>query len=470
MARFSTKRQEQILTEMIAKIVTRTKLSDVSDAAVIKNLLAAAATSDDEQYYNMYLLLKLFSIDKASGSDLDNRAKDIQPGLLTRNEASKASGTVVFSRNIVSGSVIIPQNTKVKTNSGIEFATTSSVTINAADAAVLPGHATGQDSSPVPIVALLAGEDGNVAASTIIKFSSKPIGVDSVTNIVPTINGLNKESDDSFRSRLRQYVLSLARSTVAALEAAVLGATDTNTGATILYAKAVEDIVNLGNVSLYIDDGTGYSRSIEVITGEIVTNGLGGPPANTAVGGETYLFLNYGAIDGSSPIVITSDLNGVLVETTDYYINSASGQINFVAPLTTGEEITASYTRFTGLIALAQKIIDGDPLDRVNYPGYRGAGVLVKVNTPQIVIQNVEANLVVSEGYDLSDIQSSVENAILNYINTLGISGDIVRSALIAAIKNIEGVYDVIIITPSSNIIVLDDQLARSTISNVDIS
>jgi len=96
MARFSTKRQEQILTEMIAKIVTRTKLSDVSDAAVIKNLLAAAATSDDEQYYNMYLLLKLFSIDKASGSDLDNRAKDIQPGLLTRNEASKASGTVVY--------------------------------------------------------------------------------------------------------------------------------------------------------------------------------------------------------------------------------------------------------------------------------------------------------------------------------------------------------------------------------------
>lgn len=469
MPRFSTKRYQQILEEMLAKVVTRTKLSDVSDAATVKNLLAPAAASDGEQYYNMYLLHKLFSIEDAAGDDLDERAKDIQPGTLSRILATKATGTVIFSRNTVSGTIVVAENTIVKTNGGIEFKTTAPVTITASDPPVLPGHTTGQDSTPVPIIAVLAGSDGEVAAETIIKFKNKPVGIDSVINTASTINGNDKETDDSFKSRLRKYVISLSRSTVTGLEMAVLGAIEEDTGSVIFYSKAIEDLTNLGRVTLYIDDGTGYAQSTEVITGENVTNGLGGPPPNTAVGGETYLFLNYGAIDDGSPITITSSTRGTLVETTDYYINPASGQINFVTALTTGEQITASYTRFTGLIALGQKIIDGDPSDRINYPGYRAAGVLVQVKTPQVVIQNIEANLVISEGYDITTVQSNVTNAILNYVNTRNISDDIIRSALITAIKNVEGVYDVTLVTPSSNIPVLDDQMARTSTSNVSV-
>ena len=59
MPRFTTKRFEQILATMVAKVVTRTDLSDVSDSSVIKQLLAAAAEEDDEQYYQMMLLLQL---------------------------------------------------------------------------------------------------------------------------------------------------------------------------------------------------------------------------------------------------------------------------------------------------------------------------------------------------------------------------------------------------------------------------
>lgn len=470
MPRFSTKRYEQILTEMIAKVVTRTKLSDVSDAAVIKNALAAAASSDDEQYYNMYLLLKLFSIESAKGDDLDERAKDIQPGELTRNPARKATGTVVFSRSVVSGTVVVPSNTKVKTSSGVEFITTASATITPTDPPVLPGHSIGQDSSPVPIVAVLVGKDGNVSEETIVKFTNKPAGVNSVINTAATLYGDDKESDDSFKARLRQYVLSLARSTVSAIEFAVLGAEDPDTGSTIMYAKAVEDPVNRGYVTLYIDDGTGYAMSSELVSGEVVTNGLAGPPANTAVGGETYLFLDYKAIDDNAPIMITSSVNGVLVSGTDYYLNPATGQIYFTTALVTGEQITADYTRFTGLIELAQKIIEGDPSDRANYPGYRGAGILVRVTTPQVLIQNIEGSLVVSEGYESSDVIAAVETASLKYVNTLGISGDVVRTEVITAIQNVEGVYDVALTTPATNTVILDDQLARSTTSNVSIT
>lgn len=470
MPRFSTKRYEQILTEMVAKLVSRTKLSDVSDAAAMKNLLAAAASSDDEQYYNMYLLKTLFSLEGAKGDDLDERAKDIQPGTLQRVLAKKAVGTVIFSRSVVSGSVIIPKNTRVKTSSGIEFITTAAVTINVSDPAVLPGHTTGQDSTPVPIIAVLAGVDGNVDEETINKFSKKPVGVNEVTNTAPTTLGADKESDDAFRARLRKYVISLARSTVSALELCVLGAVDPDTGGTILYSHAVEDPINRGYVTLYIDDGTGYAQSTEAVSSENVTYGLGGPPANTAVGGEEYLFLDYGAIDSSSPITITSSISGVLAETTDYYLNSATGQINFVNPLSAGEQITASYTRYTGLIAFAQKIVDGDKSDRANYPGYRGAGIRVIVKTPQVLIQNIIAGLVISEGYAYADVISAANTAALNYINTLSISGDVVVSALSATIKDVEGVYDITLTSPTSNAIILDDQLARSTSNNLDIS
>lgn len=470
MPRFTTKRYEQILTEMIAGIVSRTKLSDLSDSSDFKHLLAAAAQQDEEQYYQMYLLLKLFDIDQASGDDLDARAAEIQPSELERIQSKKAVGTVVFYRDTVSGSITKPAGITVKTSSGAQFITTAGFTINAADPPVLPGHTTGQDSTPVPIQAIATGEDSNVAANTIIKFASKPTGLTGVTNPSVTLQGRAKETDDAFRKRIKVYVLSLCRSTPYALEGSVLNLEDPDTGAIILYAKAIEDIVNKGYTVLYIDDGTGYIQSSEVVLNENVTYGLAGPPANSAVGGETYLFLDYQAINDNEAFALVSSTRGVLGETTDYYLDPSRGQINFVTPLVTGEVITAAYYRFTGLIALAQKVVNGDPNDRENYPGFRGAGVQVKVQAPQLLIQNVEASLVISNGYDAATVKANVENAILKYINTLEISGDVIRTELIAAIQNVDGVYDLTLSDPATNRIVLDDQLIRTSLTNIDVN
>jgi len=470
MPRFSTKRHEQILTEMIAKVVARSDLSDLSDASPFKHVLSASAMSDDEQYYNMYLLLKLFDIDKASGEDLDARAAEIQPGELTRYDESKGVGTVVFSRDTVSGVVTKSAGIVSKTTSGLEYITTTGFTINPSDPPVLPGHTTGQDSVPVAMQAVKAGADTNVSANTIIKFASKPTGIDSVTNPSAVLQGADEESDDAFRKRIKIYVRSLARATVYGVEGSVIGATDPDTGAVILYAKTVENLINLGYVTLYIDDGTGYAQSTEVVTGENVTHGLAGPPPDSAVGGETYLFLDHIAINNDAAFTLTSSVNGVLTETTDYYLDPTTGQINFLTALVAAETITANYTRYTGLIELAQKIINGDPNDRLNYPGSRGAGVQIQVKTPQVLIQNVEASIVISEGYDNATVLQAVETAILKSINTLDISGDVIVKELTKVIKSVEGVYDLTYTTPTNNVLILDDQLARTTANNLDIN
>jgi uncharacterized phage protein gp47/JayE len=467
---FTTKRYEQFLAQMIAKIVTRTKLSDISDTSVVKHIIAATARQLDEISYQMYLLRQVFSIDTATGEDLDERSREIQPGLISRNAAAKSTGLLVFSRNTTVGTVTIPLGTKVRTSVGTEFITTVSGTITPTSPEQISGHGVGKDSGQIATQAVLPGISGNVVASTIIRFVSRPAGVDSVTNPSSFSWGSDKETDDSFRNRIKRFVSSLGRSTIEAIEEAVRGAVDLDTGATIMFIKAVEDIVNPGLVTVYIDDGTGAAESTAEVVDEIVTEGLSGPPAGSAVGGETRLNLNYIAIKGTVTFTLESNNRGMLDRGVDFWLNPASGQIVFYPALVTGEIITANYTRYTGLIALAQKIIDGVAADRVNYPGYRAAGVLVIVTTPQVLIQTVNAIITVLDGYDNAEVRATIKTAIRDYINTLGISGDVLRAMLIKKVMSVAGVYNVNLVTPSTDIILLDDQIARTTDENIVIS
>lgn len=537
MPRFQPKRHEQIFAQMIARLVARTNLSDVGDTSVWKHVLAACARQDDEQYYQMALLLQLFSIDTATGDDLDERAKDIQPAVIYRVQAVKSTGTVVFYRTGTTGTVVIPIGTKVKTADGRVFTTTTTGTITPTSAALIGGHSVGQDSGLVSVIADEAGLSGNASSGTVVKFESKPAGVDGVTNLTSFAWGLDKETDDHFRQRLKDFVRGLARCTVQAIEAGVVGQVDEDTGATILFANVVEDIIDRGNVYLYVDDGTGTAEAIEdvavaltptltwngtttVITADtseadvgdwirldgdgqwfeisVVTPGVsytilnpgsdtiptgstqsskasdilteGFSPTDEAVGGETRLRLDYYPIKEDLPIMLATDVQGNLVDGVDYTINPASGDIVMTSALVAGEQVVAGYTRYTGLIEFAQKVVDGDPNDRPNFPGLRAAGVLVRVWSPQVLIQNITAVVTVTEGYDQSLVVANAIQAVKDHINTLSISDDVILAALTQKVMAVAGVRNVDFLTPTDDVIILDDQIARTTDANVDIT
>lgn len=467
---FAPRRFEQILSDMVARLVARTGLSDVTDASSVKQMLAAASREDDEVYFQMQNVLDLFSIDTATGDDLDARAADIQPGSITRIGSRSANVNVVFSAaTAVTGTINIATGTRVKTSDGVTFATTQVGTITPTSIEQIPGHGVGRDSAPVPAIAETPGSDGNVVANTIIKFVNKPTGVDEVTNPLPALNGRDKESDDSFRQRLKDFIASLARSTVQALENGVLGLEDAATGSSILFSKAVEDIVNLGNVTLFIDDGTGAIESNQAVAGENVTQGLLGPPPDSAVGGETQLFLDNKPIKTSVSFTLSSSTRGALTQGTDYTLNPATGQLLFTPALVTAEVITANYTHYTGLIQEAQKVVDGDPTDPTNYPGLRAAGTLVRVLPPTTLIQTVAAVLAVAEGFEQSEAVAEAEAVVAEYINSLGISDDVVRNEIISRIQLLTAVIDLELTGPTANIAILDDELARITIANITI-
>jgi len=540
MPRFTPQSREQILTAMIAKMVSRTRLNDVGDISAVKHLLSAAAHQDAQLNYQATLLLQLASIDSAAGDDLDAKAQDIQPGTIRRILSAKAVDTVVFTRRGTTGNLTIPAGTKVKTSGGILFSTTAAGTITATSPEQVSGNGVGRDSNQVPVIADVAGAAGNVVAGTITGFAAKPAGIDSVVNLTDATQGRDKETDPAFRARIKAYVASLARCNRSALENQLINVQDPDSGATILFAKVVEDLLLRGNVTVYIDDGTGTAESVErtaealpgtwtwngtttvaaddtttVVSGDFIrldsspttwfqintivpntsvtllnpgaaaiptgatgsslapenmTDGLSGPPVGSAVGGETVLRLAHYPVKDSDPLSLASSTRGNLVQNTDWIINPASGQINFLTPLTTGEKVVADYTYYVGLIAYAQKIIDGDPNDRENFPGYRAAGVFVLVITPQVLLQTVIASLVFKSGYEPDDVRAAVVTAIQAYINSLTIGEDLVLAAMGQKIMEVDGVYDVIIETPVENVILLDDQLARTTGANIFVT
>ena len=473
MGQFQIKKYDSLLEQKIARVVARTDLNDVNDGSSVKQVLAASSRADDEQYYQMLNLLDLFDIDKATGEDLDERAKELQSvlqlsgGGVTRVTARRASGAVlIFSRTGTTGSVTIPIGSEVKVpatggQADIVFTTTEEATISAGN----------QDSNVVGISANIAGTAGNVDPGEINGFVTKPSGVDSVSNNAALTNGLDTETDDSFRRRIKLAIKGLARCHPSGLEAAAIGVEDpAGTGQTVVFANVVEDTVDRGEVTLYIDDGAGSAESTDTATGD--TCGLPGG----AAGGEIDLYTSNKPIKPAT--TFTFKINSVTkTEGTDYTLDRASGHIkltsdSYPSGLTASDTISADYTYFTGLIQEVQKVIDGDPADRTNYPGWRAAGVRVTVLAPNRLLLVVTVNVTVRATYSqkTSTILTAVEAALSSYVNSLGISEDVVLNELRERAMAVEGVYDVSFQLPTSNTVILDNQIARLISSNLTVN
>lgn len=88
----------QILGEMVRKIIADTPLNDLNAGSVLLTLLEAAASNDFENNTAILNVLELLNIDAIKNNDLDAKAGDYG---LTRRAAVKASGSVdILNTNI----------------------------------------------------------------------------------------------------------------------------------------------------------------------------------------------------------------------------------------------------------------------------------------------------------------------------------------------------------------------------------
>lgn len=463
---FTIKTMKIILQRMQNRVVTRSDVTDLNQVSSVNQALAAAAREDDDQYFQMLNLLDLFDLDKAAGPDLDEVGKVVNPDILTRILAQAATGSYVFSRVGTVGVVTIVTGTQVEVpGTDIKFVTTEEATIGAGN----------QDSNTVSIVAEGTGTTFNVDPDTLTGFASKPPGVDSGTNPTAINNGVDLESDDKFRSRIKAYLKSLSRATNTAMIYAALTAIDSATGKSVIFAQSVEDEFNPGNVVLYIDDGAGTVESTAV----------GAPPDEvllaSALGGEVDFFTTNKPIKIESTFTLEHDPSGAppavnLVKDTDFTVDPSSGHIKliqaqFPTGLAAGDKLTMkAYTYFDGLIQITQKIIDGDPTDRSTFPGYRAGGVIVRVLSPTIIFMTVAADITVLQDFSQTAVATAVTAAVSGYINGLTIGEAVILNELRKVAMSVPGMFDIKFTAPTQNRNILLSQLARIVSGNISIS
>jgi uncharacterized phage protein gp47/JayE len=448
-----------ILRRMQGRVVTRSNLTDLSEVGSVNQTLEAAASEDARQWFGIYKARRLMDLRKVTGDDLDEWAVSCNPDLLSRDPPTYGTGQVRFSRTGTTGDVTIPVGQEVKIPA--TGAQEERVYVTTSVGTILNGNT---ESDLVDFRSSGTGTTYNCDPDTIVSFGTAPVGVDAVTNPAAVTNANDRESDDHFRQRITLFRKSLARGTHSALTYAALTARDETTGKRVLYVSVIEDEWDPGHVTAYIDDGSGTAEETDDVTDETQL---------TAVGGEHEFYLLHAPVKTEAGFALEVNASP-LTEGTDYTLNPANGhvkltQTSYPNGLTVGDVVTATFTYWTGLVAEAQRIIDRDPDDLVNYPGYRAAGILVRVLVPQILYQSVSANITVQQGFSQSSVAESVVAAISRYINSLGVGEDLIFAELVEQCMVVPGMYNINFSAPTEDKVVLDTQLARVLSSAITV-
>lgn len=176
--------QRPTLSELIDRISadTESRLSVAqlrrSNAAVYSRVVAGASHA---LHGHISWLSKQLFVDTAESEYLDRWASIYA---IRRKQASKASGSVkvIFSNEKVD----IKIGTLLQSDDGIQFETTDGV----------------NQENTMPVVALVAGESGNIQKGDVLTLTSPIAGVMSEVEVVGIAGGADAEDDESLRTRL----------------------------------------------------------------------------------------------------------------------------------------------------------------------------------------------------------------------------------------------------------------------------
>lgn len=170
----------------------------------------------------------------------------------------------------VNSTVISPA---IGANPDIQYSVTSA-------AVILDGEVS---VSNVPVSALLPGTSGNVPIGAIKSFSSPPFPNATVTNPLAFTTGLDNETNDQLRVRIKRKLASTGLGTATAVKSGVIGATPSDEQATVVSDDLVQ--ASYGAV-LFIDNGIGYEAKTAGVGLESIVD--------SAIGGEQFFQLATG--------------------------------------------------------------------------------------------------------------------------------------------------------------------------------
>jgi hypothetical protein len=236
-------------------------LLDFSTGSISLALTEASASVGLWLQWLIILVLQTTRLATSSGTAVDTWVADFS---LARQQATYASGPVVFSRFTNTSAAQIAPGAQVKTLDGTQTFTVIADTTQSIWNATLGVYVipSGQTSGTVTVVAVNAGTQGNVLAGTIGLLASAIPYVDTVANTVPFVNGLNAQTDAQLQAAFANYIQTRSRATPNS----------------ILYAA--ESVAQ--NITAMVQDNTNtagaYQPGFFTVT---VNDGSGAPPSST---------------------------------------------------------------------------------------------------------------------------------------------------------------------------------------------
>ncbi len=243
-----------VRTQAAAVRGSASSLIDLSVGSVLRAVLEANASVG---LWVQWLIVQVLATTRAAtsaGADLDSWVADFG---LARLPGIPGTGFVTFSRGVPGLAAVVPVGAQVRTADVPALAFTVSADPSN-PAWTGGGYALGAAalSVTVPVVAVRAGQAGNVRPGLIVQLGTALPGVDAVSNLGPLSGGLDAEADAALRTRFGGFIDSRTRATGQAVAWAVLSLRQ---GLSVSIAERVDTAgaERAGHFTVTVDDGTG---------------------------------------------------------------------------------------------------------------------------------------------------------------------------------------------------------------------
>lgn len=223
----------------------------------------------------------------------------------------------------------VQAGTKVQTSASSD--TPAIIYVTTANALLKDGEST----VDAPVTCTQFGEAGNALVGAIRELPTSPFAGATIFNKSAFKNGRSTESDEDLRQRIKNYPATLSRGTTAAIQAAIQGLSDPETGRAITSSVVVAPTETGEYSKVYIDDGSGLEPTFSVQPYELLLKAASGQETKfqlaqypitpvTAIGAESAPFV---LVSGEELTVIIDGVAETYSVTVSNYqnLNAASG-------------------------------------------------------------------------------------------------------------------------------------------------
>jgi len=471
--------QAQFVDLLRAALLSRSRRYDTGTGSILDVVFNPVAAVLEDQNNNrlrkVALLLSLQNSTEFSESDLNALVYNED---ILRPAGSNATALLTFKRGrpfTSAESGLIPRGfpigTSVDEGSGqaVTFVTTEARDKTFATAMLDTSTNTTVYVLQVPVVCLVSGSAGQVGPDRINRPLRPLVGWDSVTNTDSSQEGRDRYSNDEL---IELYLLAVAGRQLSVPSGNEFYIRDN-------FASVIDVHEVFGTDPLLTRAATDAGAVDAFVIGD---------NTQTVVDQVPFLGLGQKLVLSLPPVVrvdsVTRVSDGhIFVEGADYVValdstgvsGSVRGQDGIVF-LATANPVPASGDVLSISYAYNQLVRDLQANESDREVKVDGRDLLYRMGSQVDVF--ISANLTVLTGFRTADIQTSVQNAILNYVNGLTLGQAVEAFGIESAVAKISGVYNFVItkLTRSatsfgtSDIPMAGSEYARSTANNLTIT